>query len=110
MTIENYFLFYGHVLDRIYKIVDIKKCSRSCLMEQDHFLHQPAARFFLVPSDSSQCVLSIERQNGLNEVLLHDQRGKASLCQKQHPQLSPTHDNQGYPYSVYDAHYSNRWQ
>jgi hypothetical protein len=48
MTIENYFLFYGHVLDRIYKIVDIKKCSRSALWNrtissinllQDFFLY-----------------------------------------------------------------------
>jgi hypothetical protein len=27
----------------------------------------------------SQCVLSFERQNGLNKVLLHDQIGKASF-------------------------------
>jgi hypothetical protein len=48
-------------------------------MEQDHFLHGPAASFFLIPCDSSQCVLSFERQNGLNKVLLHDQIGKASF-------------------------------
>jgi hypothetical protein len=37
----------------------------------------PSSGFFLVTCDFSQCVLSFERQSGLNEVLLFEQRGKA---------------------------------
>jgi hypothetical protein len=54
-------------------------------MEQDHFLHRPAASFFLVPYDSSQCVLRFERKNGLMKPFSMTRRGRPSSVRRDIP-------------------------